>query len=1668
MAGIELPAMPDFSDYSGSDIKFRLQTLLDNKEKQLQYAGSLGQRVLAQQAELESRIRQLQDHEDQHGDVDDPDVQQRYQELAETIQAWDDENSQLSSIFSGHFLNPSGLNGSTFLQVTPRETRASPSTASPANAPSSAAQSRRAKNAAHRADDVEFAFEIGSGLLTEVRRLQSLLAERDKFVGELREEKEDLEKTIEGLRGALEQAEKGSDKYREENWNLEVALQELRSQLSDAQSLNTRLESEQKRLNKQLTAARDTSDQQKNECDRITADYEALKAKHETDIAQARKHAAGLARDKSDLQQTVDALKAEAQKASRRLPRFGSPLTPNKSDGGNDFLTPGDRDDDLFSLGTGGLSTNRRRGDPSAVYGVDGFDEEDYDQSPEVSPLRLAPNNPTNEIEALQQRLAHAQRQINTLKASLQREKEMRIKLASPMKGGANEDFEDFADEEEGQEEGPSSTSKPRVRVTPYRVGRGRGRGIRIAGRGRTGLTVSERLAQAAGEPDEDVEDSMVHGEQEGDGSRNSMMSVASRDSIVSVEGMDPMFANVLKRRTSGNAFNSDTSLNRSLSSSSMHRVSSLTGGSPLRHSILRGSIRGRRRGAGRPTESRPTSLVGQPEVLGDLGEFNEENADAPTIGEVAIFEEGDMPTSGQYALDDLELSALETVETAEMAIQCDPEPVVEPVAVTSAETQTAVKEPEPLPPAKEYGDMAIQSEPIPEREAPRFSSPPPPLRLPTPPLPVETAEVSMQTSPIASPVIGLGLGLPPTSALIDQTRRTTVTQADISMRSVVSGDMTLQGVDDEDDAPTEMGESDIEYVTDTELGETDMDDYQDARSAVQSRDDLLTSARTSGNWDNTDDYLSVMTSPAIGVSSSASGSREDFRSVMTMSDRGYSDSDADDGESIKASSLAFPSARPSGELERPASVVDLTVTAVSSANRQPLSVETNVVQYATSATSPIVDSPVVEVMYDSKSILVEEPATPKPILKEISIQTDEWIPPVPVTAPAPVSAVSAGLTVPTPASPTSSSVPSSPGLFRVGGSPAQQFQFITAPPQINASSPDSKARDSGAPSVLRDTGNMFGRTSIDNQRRSTDSAASSITDENHAIRARVQSSAPMGIVDKTRPPMMSLPPPPKAPPPPNSMPPPSFIPERRFPSTVSSHEIPPPRPSSPPPPELIQRATTPTFGSVLFAPGAKGHYNRTHGSSMPPLQQGLRQLPSTSSFVSAANAAAAFSIRDRERRGMSSTSLASERSVPSPRSSMSSDRHAYGRIPTTPNKPTTRVSSMGVVNPATTNAPATDPAIIHAITQTMIGEYLYKYTRRAIGKGHGERRHRRFFWVHPYTKTLYWSSADPGSSNVSESSAKSAYIEGVRSVLDPNPMPPGLYQYSLIVSTPAREMKFTAPTKDRHDIWLNALNYLLSRPSPVNMTGREGDTTTGPQSPKSVLSGTDDDHRPDLQMSPQSQRSGRSLQAGTWNTTPRGQRSRSQLSMRGSVGKRSGTPAAEYLRWNGPDSRWNGPDSPYSPTKSLSFEGPSFMEPNSFIDVPNPDDEDLDFELHGDSLSENGFEGLENVRACCDGRHTVGHSAKGHQHHHPNPFHSHHDHDDPAPSAIATISQRLEAPSDTVRPSSPSAWSFRSRSGSTVSRGDVGSLFLWGRGDDGKLRFGSKRSTRPVPAQDP
>lgn len=125
---------------------------------------------------------------------------------------------------------------------------------------------------------------------------------------------------------------------------------------------------------------------------------------------------------------------------------------------------------------------------------------------------------------------------------------------------------------------------------------------------------------------------------------------------------------------------------------------------------------------------------------------------------------------------------------------------------------------------------------------------------------------------------------------------------------------------------------------------------------------------------------------------------------------------------------------------------------------------------------------------------------------------------------------------------------------------------------------------------------------------------------------------------------------------------------------------------------------------------------------------------------------------------------------------------------------------------------PTTDPRMIQAITQTMIGEFLWKYTRKAGRNEMSSTRHRRFFWVHPYTRTLYWSESDPTTAGKNMMKAKSMSIEAVRVITDDNTNPPGLHRKSIVVVTPGREIVFTAPTGQRHETWFNALSYLLLR----------------------------------------------------------------------------------------------------------------------------------------------------------------------------------------------------------------------------------------------------------------
>jgi meiotic cell cortex pleckstrin-like protein len=1004
---------------------------------------------------------------------------------------------------------------------------------------------------------------------------------------------------------------------------------------------------------------------------------------------------------------------------NRRLPRMGSPMTPEGRER-SELLTPDDREmEDVFSTAP---STSRRRGDTSAMFSTDG----DYDSSPDVSLSRpfQAPNHPSNEVEALQQRLAHAQRQINTLKSTLQREKELKIEYrkrldVSPGVSVSTElNTEEYISDED-TEDGTLGTGKKPRRLVSVRAGRGgRGRG-RVRGRG--GITLIQRLEHAArslspeydgdedfgaitstppqvpalpvffgGGAEADDEPEPNYQDEEAPVDPAVDLPLSNRGSL---DELDPAFANVLRRSSSSGSL----PYNRS----------------PLRQAVVPRSVPRRSRGGAAFQEARPASLVGQPEALAaelfGTGMDSVVEAESPVataeFGCQTEFEEASplpiqitppAPETADFGVQ-VEQEVPELKSTVDTDVQTDPEPIPPPAArvITAEHAEVGIQH-DPIKPSRLYVETSVETDPMTGPEVTPVT-PSASLSIPSQ-AEVQTSSIQMVQTEVQTLPVPVPENVDAETQTVHFSDDDTVTRSalphDTSGDTITYGGVFRprydQGDEELNDDATETGAD-----TDTEA------DYQDARQSI------------------------LLATPTASM--------EDYESMQTFSDDGSREDD-DDAESIKVSMLAYRRDTP-GE-DSPAAIQSDLAPVEPPPPPPQITYESQAVQvelpeepHSVPLSAPPDPTP--------EPVLTVVPELPKPELKEISIQTEKWVP----TPPA------------SPAHPRGTSVPG----FKAAGAMGQQFQYI-APRSASPAAPTTPMHSApSSPSAVRDSfATIIPARSLHHDRRQSIESTLSGADDS-TPRSRIPSVAAPAPVDKTRPPMMMLPPPPRAPPPPNSMPPPPFIPERRIPTSPASlHDIAPGRPTSPPPAELIQRATTPTFGSL------RGALPRQHGSSLPASAQGLASRPSTHSFRSAAlpahPTAASIFGRDRDRmKEMSTTSLQSDRSLGSGRSSMSSDNHYYparSQSRATNAPPTVGgYPQNGVANPS---PHGTDPAILHAITQTMIGEFLYKYTRRTIGKGYGERRHKRFFWVHPYTRTLYWSDGDPGSSNASESSAKS------------------------------------------------------------------------------------------------------------------------------------------------------------------------------------------------------------------------------------------------------------------------------------------------------------------------
>ena len=938
---------------------------------------------------------------------------------------------------------------------------------------------------------------------------------------------------------------------------------------------------------------RESADSHKTEAERLQASYDDLKARHETDIAQMRKTAAGLHREKSDLQTALEGLKADiAQKTRVITGGVGSPVTPvDRSDLGGDVFTSG--------------TSRPRQRDTSTLRSPD---VDAFDTSPDLSPskdsIALPAGHPVNEVDALKQSLAHAHRQMSSLRNAIQREKELKLDYRRRL----THEGEDWEDEDmaEGSPNRRSSRPVPAHRSGPPFRG---GRSPKLTLAQKLGMAAAERALDDVSSPDHaNLHQNPLDGEDD-DEPPASVAANASRPT--SVDGMDPVFANVLHTATSGDSVPKNKY-------------------SPMKQSSFPRRARG---GATFGADPRPTSLVEvTPSALSaELGAgpsdlsaldgrdpFNYATYGSPhklSTVEVGIQCEPYERSAPPERMTVDEATQFEQADISLAVLTCDASVQFSPVVTVSASAQT---EPAPAP---TLNSVSVETEP--EDVAAHVDAGAYTLPLPMCDAGAQTTNGTLRSPPPAGrqgsvPVIvepGERPVTPIQRQVLPSASEVAVPRASFYGRPVSSVRPVAMLFEDETENETE---TESEYVDARETEPTPSSSIQDFHSFLEG---------------GTSDAESVRTSVATAF----------VRGIQTRS------------------------------------------------------------RHDSHATTRAFISP------------------PKPEMRDAAMQTDPWSPPALSTS-------------------TSSTL-----TFQRGGA-AQQFQFIPSSPvktpasslALAASVVKSSARESS-------TGRLRSASISGNAERRQDGAASD----------DITSSSLSSIthVDRTRPPTMSLPPPP-------SMPPPNAIPIRKV-------SVPPARPTSPPPLELVQRATTPTLGrqNSLMVP-----VTRASGQSLgsQPTIAPLRHPASISSFRSTSNSAArgvtrpgpppsTFMDRADDKGHMSQTSLASGYSAPPSRrpsvaSSRSSDKVAGLSVPRTPSNAITS---------------STDPAVIHAITQTMIGEFLYKYTRRVVGKGHGEKRHKRFFWVHPYTKTLYWSSADPGASNVGESNAKSGSCAYPRKILE-------------------------------------------------------------------------------------------------------------------------------------------------------------------------------------------------------------------------------------------------------------------------------------------------------------
>ncbi|KAL5349882.1 hypothetical protein ACLOAV_004916 [Pseudogymnoascus australis] len=1606
---------------SPEQAKRALEAHLAETERRIRDASKLGTTLVQQRKELADRLKEIEKEQDE-GEITPElrqklvDIEKEYNEVGrESARAFLPKSRVSSSEMAE---SPFPVQGKRSVSPSKFESQA---TASPSKL--SVPNRKQRNQPSNRVHDIEFATEISTSLLSQVRHLQALLAEKEESLRSVNIEKARLETEAEGFNQRLRALDESEQRYKDENWSLETQLHEHIATAKESADREKKLTQSLNTLQVQKTTAQKDLDEMKLSHSKLSETHTAAVKHHDTELGGLKRSMAMVENERGALQRKIEDLTGQNHELAMAVARQRGIADEQESQ---------DATDEDFETADDNVTP---------------------EHSPPPSPTKMTPRHSHLEAETLKSSLHHAHRMIQSLKGNIHREKTEKLELKrmlqdardeleirrtdaasgsvkrsrkmdskefkKPLKGqlGALRNsrseisMDDAQWEDQDGESSPSRAASARVTSMP-------GGYAESSDAFETSNETSDAF-ETANERGTETDD--FHTGNEGNTDSDELTETESGANVSTIRGRPAPLSTPGKR----NSFLSTASTSGDEYSYEDARTPVQSQPQRLRLRMGRGSSRRDRIASEEPSlDSSPAaSNNGTPQQpgqslfaeLGDLGGSDDESTMGSSVGGTTpgrkrSITPGGTPGGASAHPPVPALPKPVMVDSSMMTDDWEPSPATPQSAVpiiasglAGAGLVEAAHQLSDNRPVSMMSDMSTQANDLSASLAafpspPTRSAPLPPLSIssiqaedmepvvPAPATPVQMAFSSIgasHTEPI-SPVIHAPTPVKLAFAPIEGTETEPIERPATAVKMDFSD---IEGVAMEPVSPV------VRPVTPVKLAFVPIDALD--TEPVSPVERTVTPIKMAFS------NIGVMeTEPVSPVERAVTPVKMAFSNIGAMETEPVNSLE----RTVSPIKMAFSNI---GTMEtEPVSPVERAVTPVKMAFSNIGAMETEPVSPVQKAVTPL------NMSFSSIGHTATEPESPvkRPVtpvaftFSSVANTETEPISPVirPVTPQRPVTPIALAFSSINSMS-TEPIEPLSPtrNLLLAGALVSDKSDKDLS--ALGPETPKGKGNFNGLMSWAKGKTPVGPLIAEDETRQSPNQSPMAETPESQRPFKELSINTNERPPSKAKPDMTS------------STAQTSLTSEeiddmlskktdRQYAILTEDSQKPVSPSRSIAPPTIRVRKSQDSMGSVRITrpkaldlsldrenqptnrPGSSGSHRRSISSNHPPLPPNHQQVIAAAQRVGSSSSsqvgimgppllpASAYrntnsqQLRPRTPSSSHGPSSPKNGTTPRPRYSGGAElnpsitgRSRASSVTSFASEVESRFNLRGGPTEIPGVASGTDPRMIQAITQTMIGDYLWKYTRKAGRSNMSTTRHRRYFWVHPYTRTLYWSDRDPSTAGRNELKAKSVAIEAVRVVTDDNPMPPGLHRKSLVILTPGRSVKFTAQTGHNHEIWFNALSYLLLRTD-------DAPEDIADEAPDALTADDVDEFNPGFRSS----RRGGAASLSSYNS--RATRNESPaIPERPTLNNTpyNGTAASRGSVVSRLSNYWRTSNGEvYGARKSRQSTGQ-----NSIYEASEVHDSAEDVRAMIEKQDRES-DRLENVRACCDGLHDVGHLA--------------------------------------------------------------------------------------------